>query len=119
MVSVVLLDIPIVDVGVTEVDGKVTIVVPIAYLDLVGSRRLGLVFSKVPVSLGLVGSNTLVDPTTAFKLSNVNCVMVLGIQQNTALNSLHNIYRLPLTWHFRILSSPLQVRFLIWVLINM
>jgi hypothetical protein len=117
--SVGLLAIPIVGVGVTEVDGEVTVVVPMEPLDLVGSRRLGLVFSKVLASLGLIGSNTLVDPTTVFKMSNVNCVMVLGIQQNTALNSLHSIYRLPLTWHFKILSSPLQVGFLIWVLINM
>jgi hypothetical protein len=81
-VSVVLLAIPIVGVGVTEVDEEVTVVVTKAPLDLVGSRCLGLVFSRVPVSLGLVGSNILVDfltPTTTFEMSNVKYVMVLGI----------------------------------------
>jgi hypothetical protein len=118
----VLLAIPTVGMGDTEVDGEATMVVIVAPLDLVGSKCLGLVFSRVPVSLGLVGSNILVEfltTTTTFEMSNVNCVMVLGILPNTVLNLLHSIYRLLLTWYFRILSSPLQVGFLIRVLISM
>jgi hypothetical protein len=95
VVSMVLLAIPIIGVGVTEMDGKITVVVTMAPLDLVGSRCLGLVFNRVPVSLGLVGSNILEDfltPATTFEISNVNCVMFLGIQPNIVLNSLHNIY---------------------------
>jgi hypothetical protein len=122
VVLVVLLAIPIVGVGATEVDGEATVVVTMAPLDLVGNRCLRLVFIMVPVSLGLVGSSIPVKfltPTKIFKMLNVNCVMVLGIQQNTVLNLPHSICRLLLTWHFRILNSPLQVGFLIRVLISM
>jgi len=121
---VVLLAIPIMGVGVgaTEVDGEGTVVVTMAPLHLVGNRCLDLVFIMVPVSLGLVSSSIPVKfltPTKIFKMLNVNCVMVLGIQQNTVLNLPHSICRLLLTGHFRILSSPLQVGFLIRVLISM
>jgi hypothetical protein len=110
VVLVVLLAIPIVGVGATEVDGEATVVVTMAPLDLVGNRCLGLVFIMVPVSLGLVGSIIplkFLTPTKIFKMLNVNCVMVLGIQQNTVLNLSHSICRLLLTWHFIILNSPL------------
>ena len=110
----VLLAIPTMGVGDTEVDGEAIVVVTMAPLDLVGSR--------CPVSLGLVGSIIPVEfltPTKIFEMLNVNCVMVLGLQLNNVLNLPHSICRLLLTWHFRILSSPLQVGFLIRVLISM
>jgi hypothetical protein len=74
VVSVVLLVTPIVGVDVIEVDEEATMVETMARLDLVGSRHLGLVFSRVPMSLGLVGSSILVGfptLTTTFKMSIV------------------------------------------------
>ena len=107
----VLLEIPTVGVGDIAVDGEATVVVTMATLDLVGSRCLGLVFNNIPVAF--------LTQTIIFEMLNVNCVMPLDIQQNIVPNLLHSICRLLLTWHFEILSSHLQVGFLIRVRISM
>ena len=78
---------------------------------LVGSRCLGLVFSSIPMAF--------LTQTIIFKMLNVNCAMLLDIQQNIVLNLFHSICRLLLTWHFEILSSRLQVGFPIRVRISM
>ena len=89
----------VVGVGDIEVDGEATVVVTMATLDLVGRQCPGLVFSNI--------FGAILTQTILFEMLNVNCAILLDIQQNIVLNLLHSTCRLLLTWHFAIPSSRL------------